>query len=144
MRDYNAKPRSPALCIASRYGMSLSRMSKTEKDKERKIKWMSECEGVGAERKSRRFVIEFVRRANERATISPFNIASFGSRSFDLRQYLTACPILQNNRSISLLYHHFSLWLSSISSLSPSTWWFVTHRRPGLSPPLLILFKYSI
>lgn len=32
-------------------------------------------------------VIEFVRRASE-PTISPFNIASFGSRSFDLREYL--------------------------------------------------------
>lgn len=32
-------------------------------------------------------VIEFVRRVSE-PTISPFNIASFGSCSFDLREYL--------------------------------------------------------
>lgn len=68
-------------------------------------------------------VIEFVRRASE-PTISPFNIASFGSRSFDLREYL---------------------WLPAADRRPPTPLWRRATVSPLPSSPLrLKLFKYSI
>lgn len=71
-------------------------------------------------------VIEFVRRPSE-PTISPFNIASFGSRSFDLREYLWLfpTPVLAAPA------------YDSEPSLQSSSLLVIVYLR-------LILFKYSI